>query len=244
MSSKKEIWKAIDFKGKKPSVRYAVSSHGRFGVMDDNGSVEVRSFRPQNSGHRYNYKIDGKSHSLFVHKEVARAFVKKPSPKHSLIIRKDHNYGNAGADNLQWVTRADHRAHVTNSPVAVRARKKRVIVESPTAKIFNAKTVKEVKRLIWDPKRKLTFKQIAQKYGVSEMQIYRLKSGELWYHVRVENEPLHKKYKENAENILWQEKQGPEKKEKKKRKKEEKKLKKELKKLHKKEKKNKKKNKH
>jgi hypothetical protein len=242
MSSKKETWKAIEFKGKKPSVRYAVSSNGRFGVMDDKGSVEVRSFRPQSSGHRYNYKIDGKSHSLFVHKEVARAFVKKPSPKHSLIIRKDHNYSNASADNLQWATSAEHRAHVTNSPVALRARKKRAIVESPTAKVFDAKTVKEVKRLIWDPKRKLTFKQIAKKYGVSEMQIYRLKSGELWYHIRVENEPLHKKFKENSENILWQEKKKHSgEKENKKKRKEEKKLRKELKKQHKKEKKNKKK---
>jgi hypothetical protein len=247
MSSKKEIWKAIDFKSKKPSVRYAVSSHGRFGVMDDKGRVEIRSFKPQENGHRYNYKINGKSHSFFVHKEVARAFVKKPSHKHSFIIRKDHNYNNASAENLQWVTPDEHRAHVSNSPVAIRSRKKRAIVESPTAKVFDEKTAREVKRLIWDPKRKLTYKQIAKKYGVSEMQIYRMKSGEIWYHIRVENEPLHKRYKENSENIQWQEKQGkkssPEKKEKKK-KKAERKIKKVLKKLRKKEKKNKKKNRH
>jgi hypothetical protein len=245
MNSKKEVWKAIEFKSKKPSVRYAVSNHGRFGVMNDRGGVEVRSFRPQNNGHRYNYKIDGKSHSLFVHKEVAKAFVKKPSARHSLIIRKDHNYNNASAENLQWVTRSEHRAHVSNSPLAIRSRKKRAITESPTAKVFDAKTVREVKRLIWDPKRKLTYKQIARKYGVSEMQIYRMKSGELWYHIRVENEPLHKKYKENSENIQWLEKQGrkshSEKKEKKKKKKAERKLEKVLKKLRKKEKKNKKK---
>ena len=49
-----------------------------------------------------------------------------------------------------------------------------------------------VKKLIWDPKRKLTYKQIAQKYKVSEMQIYRIKSGELWFHVKVDNEPENK----------------------------------------------------
>jgi DNA-binding Xre family transcriptional regulator len=31
-----------------------------------------------------------------------------------------------------------------------------------------------------DPKRKLTYKQLAEKYGVSEMTLYRIKSGENW----------------------------------------------------------------
>jgi DNA-binding Xre family transcriptional regulator len=35
-----------------------------------------------------------------------------------------------------------------------------------------------------DPKRKLTFKQLAEKYGVSEMTLYRIKSGENWGKVK------------------------------------------------------------
>lgn len=208
MSNKKEIWKAIDFKSKKPSVRYAVSNHGRFGVMDKNNKVEVRTFKPQNGSYRYNYKIDGKSKAIFIYKEVAKAFVKRNSPKHILVIRKDHNYLNDHADNLKWVTADEHKKHVTFSPNSVKARKKKAIIVSSTAKVFNEKSVREVKKLIWDPKRKLTFKQIADKYGVSEMQIYRIKSGELWFHVKVENEPLNKKYKQNLENIAYQEKQN------------------------------------
>lgn len=208
MSSKKEVWKLINFQGKKPSVAYAVSNHGRFGVKHSDGKVEVRTFKPQAGGYRYNYKINGQSKSLFVYKEVAKAFLKKNSPKHSLVIRKDHNYLNDAADNLKWVTPSEHKKHVTFSPNSVKARQKKAILVSSTAKVFDEKTAKEVKKLIWDPKRKLTFKQIAAKYRVSEMQVYRIKSGELWFHVRVENEPVHKKYKQNLQNIAYQEKQA------------------------------------
>jgi len=206
MSNKKEIWKQISFHGKKPSIHYAVSNHGRFGVMDSKGNVEVRTFKPQAGGYRYNFKIDGKSKAIFVYKEVAKAFIKKNSPKQTLILRKDHNYLNDSADNLKWATPAEHKAHVTNSPKSIESRAKRAITKSHTAKVFNEKTIKEVKKLIWDPKRKLTFKQIAAKFGVSEMQIYRIKTGELWFHVHVENEPVSKRYKENLQNIAFHEK--------------------------------------
>ena len=39
--------------------------------------------------------------------------------------------------------------------------------------------------MIWDPKRKLTHKQLAEKFGVSEMQLHRIKSGENWGHINV-----------------------------------------------------------
>jgi hypothetical protein len=204
MGNKKEVWKKITFTGKKPNVAYAVSNHGRFGVMQDKGKVEVRTFKPQDGGYRYNYKINGKSKAIFVYKEVAKNFVKKSSPKQSLVIRKDHNYLNDSADNLKWVTPAQHREHVTFSPNSIRSRKKRAITVSYTAKVFDENTAREVKKLIWDPKRTLTYKQIAKKYKVSEMQIYRIKSGELWFHVKVANEPITKKYKQNLENIAYQ----------------------------------------
>ncbi len=206
--SSKEIWKPIVFQGKKPSIRYAVSNQGRFGVMDEKGHVEVRTFKPQEGGYRYNFKIDGQSKALFVYKEVAKAFLKKPSPKHSLVIRKDHNYLNDKLSNLKWATPAEHKHHVTFSPRSIEARTKKAITKSYTAKVFNEKSIKEVKKLIWDPKRKLTFKQIAEKFGVSEMQIYRIKTGELWYNVRVENEPINKRYKENLQNISFQQKKA------------------------------------
>jgi hypothetical protein len=202
--SKKEIWKLISFKGKKPGIPYAVSNLGRFGVMRGKNNIDVRTFKPQNGTHRYNYKLNGESKAIFIYKEVARAFVKQPSSKHSMIIRKDHNYLNHSADNLKWVTPQEHKMHVTFSPNSVTARKRKAITISGTAKVFDEKKAKEVKKLIWDPKRTMTYKQIAKKYKVSEMQIYRIKNGELWFHVKVDNEPVTQKYKRNLKNIALQ----------------------------------------
>lgn len=206
MSSKKEIWKKIDFKGKKPSVRYMVSSLGHFGVKNEDGKIEVRKFKPQNGVYRYNFKINGEQRTLFVHKEVAKAFLPNKSSKKTMLIHKDHNYLNNAVSNLKWATPEKHREHVIFSPNAIRSRNKRAYTESPTSKVFTEKKVVEVKKLIWDPKRKLTYKQIAAKYKVSEMQIYRIKSGELWFHVKVANEPENKRYKQNLLNIEYQNK--------------------------------------
>ena len=76
-----------------------------------------------------------------------------------------------------------------------------MIRKSKHAKVLDEKTVRELKSMIWDPKRKLSLKGIAARFGVSEMQIYRIKNGEFWFHIHVEHEPLHAKYKQNQKNL-------------------------------------------
>lgn len=207
MNNKKEIWKSITVNGQKPSVPYMISNHGHFGVLlDKKGNVERRSFKPTAGTYRYNIRQKGKSVAIFLYKEVAKAFLKKPSPKHTLIIHKDHNYLNDHVDNLKWATPKEHRAHVTFSPNAISSRKKKAIVKSVHSIVLNEKSVTALKKLIWSPDRKLSYKKIAEKFGVSEMQIYRIKNGQFWYHIRVENEPLHPKHKQNLSNIAFHEK--------------------------------------
>ena len=46
-----------------------------------------------------------------------------------------------------------------------------------------------IKKKIWDPVRKTRLKLIASQFDISEMQLYRIKSGENWSHIRVPNEP-------------------------------------------------------
>jgi hypothetical protein len=207
MSNKKEIWKSITIDGKKPTVHYVISNHGRFGVIHSGTKkVEVRTFKPTDGNYRFNTRQNGKNRAIFISREVARAYLKKPSPKHTFIIHKDHNYLNNHVDNLKWVLAPEHRQHTTFSPNAILARQRKAITKSLHARVFNEKSIKTLKKMIWDPKRKLSYRQLAEKFGVSEMQIYRIKTGQFWYHVRVENEPLHEKYKQNLSNIAFHEK--------------------------------------
>ncbi len=205
MSNKKEIWKAISIDGKKPTVPYMISNHGRFGVMI-NGKVEVRQFKPTGGNYRYNTRQNGKNKAIFLYKEVARAFLKKPSLKYKFIIHKDHNYLNDDVTNLKWATHEEHRAHTSQSPRSLLSRQKKAITSSTHSKVLSEKNVIALKKMIWDPKRKLSFSKLAEKFGVSEMQIYRIKNGEFWYHIKVDNEPLHAKYKRNLSNISYHEK--------------------------------------
>ncbi len=205
MSHKKEIWKPITINGKKTKIAYMISNHGHFGVMN-NGKIEVRTFKPIAGVYRYNMRLNGTTKAIFLTKETANAFIKKPSSKHRLVIHKDHNYLNNHADNLVWVTPQAHRLHIAKSPKSVLARQKNAITKSVHAHVLNEKTVLALKKMIWDPKRKLSFKKLAEKFGVSEMQVYRIKSGEFWYHVKVDNEPVRAKYKQNLSNVLYHEK--------------------------------------
>lgn len=208
MSNKKEIWKAFTIDGKKPSVPYMISNHGRFGVLGKDGKVQVRNFKPTAGTYRFNTRQNGKNRAVFLSREVAKAFLKKPSAKHNQVIHKDHDYLNDHVDNLRWATVEEHRKHTSMSPKAVQARNRKAIVKSSHSVVMDEKTATALKRMIWDPKRKLSYKQLAEKFGVSEMQIYRLKNGLFWYHIRVENEPLHAKHKQNLANIAWQEKRA------------------------------------
>jgi hypothetical protein len=209
MGDKKEIWKHIKVDGRKPKVPYVISNHGRFGVKPEGAKqVEVRTFKPTAGNYRYNTRQDGKNKAIFISREVANAFLNKTSSKHIFIIHKDHNYLNNHVDNLKWVSAEEHRRHTTFSPNSVLARARKAITQSKHAKVLNEKTVEALKKIMWDPKRKLSFKKLAEKFGVSEMQIYRIKSGRFWYHVRVENEPMNPKYKQNLINISYQEKKA------------------------------------
>jgi len=209
MGHKKEIWKYIKVGRKTPKIPYAVSNHGRFGVMPKGTTkVEVRTFKPTDGVYRFNTRQNGKNKAIFLTREVALAFLEKPSSKHTFIIHKDHNYLNDHVNNLKWALNSEHRAHTTFSPNAILARQKKVIITSRHSKILNEKTAMALKKMIWDPKRKLPFKQIAAKFGVSEMQIYRIKTGIFWYHVKVDNEPIHEKYKQNLNNIAYHQKKA------------------------------------
>lgn len=208
MSNKKEIWKTFTIDGKKPSVPYVISSHGRFGVLGKDGDVQVRRFKPTAGTYRFNTRQNGRNRAVFLSREVARAFLKRPSGKHSQVIHRDHNYLNDHVDNLKWATVEEHRRHTSMSPKAVQARNRKAIVKSSHSMVMDEKTATALKKMIWDPKRSLSYKQLADKFGVSEMQIYRIKKGQFWYHIRVPNEPLHAKYKQNLANIAWQEKKA------------------------------------
>ena len=180
-----ETWKPIQFTGyKKLRKKYAVSSLGRAASFSEkiekDGKVLTGSVT---SGYRtLNLHIDGGNGTIYIHREVAKMFCKKNSPKHKFVIHINHKKKDNHYKNLKWATLDEVSSHQQFSPEKI-AYKKRQANKTEGLKL-NAEQVKAIKAIIKDPKRKLTYKQLAAKYKVSEMTLYRIKSGENWGRIK------------------------------------------------------------
>ncbi len=176
-----EVWKPLTFSGwKLLRNRYAVSSSGRIAsykkdILEDgkvlSGSLTT-GYRTLNL-HRPNNKG-----TLYIHREMARIFLDKPSPKHKYVIHRNHNKLDNSIKNLRWTTLEQMIGHQQGSPAKI-AYKEKQANKTEGLKLA-ASQVKKIKGILNNKKRTITIKQLAKNYGVSEMTMYRIKSGENW----------------------------------------------------------------
>ena len=182
---KNEVWKPIKMDSQNISHRrYAVSSLGRAASFRTNlyedGKVLNGSIT---SGYRtLNLHFEVGNGTIYLHREIARLFCKKKSPKYKFVIHINHKKKDNHYKNLKWATLDEVSSHQQFSPEKI-AYKKRQANRTEGLKL-NATQVKAIKDIIKNPKRKLTYKQLAAKYKVSEMTLYRIKSGENWGRVK------------------------------------------------------------
>ncbi len=176
-----EQWKQLQFRGSKSlNKKYAMSSLGRAAsyyndIFEDgkilNGSITT--------GYRtLNLHADGANYTMYFHREIARLFLTRPSQREKYVIHLNYNKTDNSIKNLQWASQFDLGRHHKTSPV-VGDNKKTRKVRSVGLKL-SIPQVKALKTAIESPVRKLTYKQLAEKYNISLMTIYRIKSGESW----------------------------------------------------------------
>lgn len=176
-----EAWKPLSFSGSKElRNHYAVSSSGRIAsykedVYEDgkllNGSLTT--------GYKtLNLHRPGHKGTLYIHREIAKLFLKKSSVKYKYVIHKNHNKLDNAVKNLEWATLEQMIEHQQKSPAKI-AYKKRQATKEAGLKL-TAMQVRKIKDLLNKETRKLTIRQLADKYEVSEMTMYRIKSGENW----------------------------------------------------------------
>jgi len=177
---KGEKW--ITMKGYKGAdgQRYAISSHGRFiSFWDsyDNGYFLKHSF-----ARKYpiiSLRKDGKGHTFLIHRLVAEYFCKRSSSKQNFVVHLNHKKDDNVAKNLKWVNHDDFIKHVRKHPSWYA---NRAITTGKGHKLTTEK-VKQIKRKIAAGKTQM--RVIAKQFGISEMQLYRIKNGENWAHVKI-----------------------------------------------------------
>lgn len=180
-----EIWKQIQFTGHKLlRKKYAVSSHGRAASYTESVEKDGKLLNGSlTSGYKtLNLHIEDGNGTIYIHREVARQFCKKNSPKHKFVIHINHKKKDNNYKNLKWATLDEVSEHQQKSPEKI-AYKRRQASRTEGLKL-NAAQVRTIKEMIRNPKRKLTYKQMAAKYKVSEMTLYRIRSGENWSKVK------------------------------------------------------------
>lgn len=179
-----ETWKPLVFSGwKQLRNRYAVSSLGRIASYKDDlvktgkvlsgslttGYRTLNLHRPNNKG------------TLYIHREMATLFLKKPSTGHKYVIHRNHNKLDNKVGNLRWTTLDQMIEHQQSSPAKI-AYKEKQATRTEGLKL-TASNVKKIKNILKSKKREITIRQLAENYGVSEMTMYRIKSGENWSRV-------------------------------------------------------------
>lgn len=176
-----ETWKPLKFEGSETMRnRYALSSQGRAASYKEDIFEDGKLLKGSlTSGYRtLNLRVGNKSNTLYLHREAARLFHKKKSPKQKYVIHVNHNKTDNHIDNLKWATQKEANEHQQNSPN--KATYKKMQVKKAKGLKLNAAQVKIIKAILANPKRKLTHRQLADKYKITPMTIYRIKSGENW----------------------------------------------------------------
>lgn len=190
----KEEWKEFipELKTRK---KYFVSNYGNVKAVhlnEEGKKVEKKLNGSFIDGYRYlafSRKKKGEQrkgiHYSF-HYLVGLLFLEKEK-KHSNVIHLDYNRSNNIVTNLKWVTYMEMLEHTKKSPKVIEAKKK--LVEFNKQRDGHKLTKNDIIRLkkkLFEPGRKVKNKTLAKEFGISEMQLYRIKMRQNWAHVEVE----------------------------------------------------------
>jgi len=178
-----ELWKDIEMvdDGKPRKKKYAVSNYGRVvSYTEDIESGKLLKFGIIEGYHVLTLTCKIK-YSRCVHKLVAHYFLPEPDTEQKYVIHFDFNKQNNSFKNLQWASREEVFQHQSHNPKVQHARK--FHARRSKGPKLTAAQVKRLKKIIHDPNRKRTYAQIAKRYGISQMQLYRIKAGRDWAHI-------------------------------------------------------------
>lgn len=172
--------------------RYAISNYGRlisFNKRFEDGRLLKGGMLEGYKIFRYRINNNGKfiyKHKFF-YRLVAENFLEKESDEHTHILHLNYIKTNDSAYNLKWATLSEKMEHHKENPNILRAREKQKIQnKNRDGHKLTITQVMLLKKRLANPKNKTRMKILARQFGISEMQLHRIKTGENWGHVKVE----------------------------------------------------------
>ena len=175
-----EEWRDFNLNDCDPKLMaYSISNYGQIRIKTKTQTVYrfFTKFAIASGFRMFFYKKIGNKHaSFYLHRAVAILFIKNDENK-KFVIHIDHDPFNNAITNLKWVDRSELSSHQQKNP-------KRKTKEG--YKLTEGR-VRIIKKKLANPENKTRVKMIAKQFGVSTMQIWRIKSGENWGHVKIDD---------------------------------------------------------
>lgn len=177
-----ERWMLIAFDGVEQAPNYQVSNYGRLRSFQSGpegviikGSV-IQGYRS------LNIRAGGKTMNRYVHKLVAQYFLEPDKSECTYVLHLDHDKLNNRAQNLRWATKEEMVEHNRDNPNVVNRTQPR---RTSNYKLTESKVLM-IKKLLRNDKNRL--KMIARQFGITHTQLNRIRSGENWRHVVLDDE--------------------------------------------------------
>lgn len=170
-----EKWKEIEFDDNiSENEKFKISNYGR--IINCKTQKEFLVKKYYINGYQnlpLKQKKNGKLTSRYVHKLVAEHFLEKKDG--ICVIHLNYDKKDNRIENLKWATKKEKEIHQFSNPEF-----KNIVRKKPSNAKLTETRVKLIKRKINDPNRRTRLKMIAKQFGISEMQLYRIKTGENW----------------------------------------------------------------
>jgi len=189
-----EVFKEITI-AEKLQLRYAISNYGRLvSFTDDINEGRIIKGSKQDGYRIWKYTTRDKKNKLrykhkFYYRLVAEYFIPKISDEQVYVLHLDRNRANDHISNLKWATKEEMLLHNKKSPFVIEARKKQLAdIYAKRLHKGNKLTSTEVmliKKILLNPNRKTRLKILAKRFGVSEMTLHRIRTGENWGHINI-----------------------------------------------------------
>lgn len=171
----------IDVEGVEHPPRYEVSNFGRLRSFQNNEKGEIIKGSVIQGYKSLNIRLPkGKSFNRYVHKLVAEKFVSKNSPDHKFVIHLDFDKQSNHFENLKWVTKDEMVAHNKLNPAVIN---KPIPRRTKNYKLTETK-VRMIKKMLQHDSTRL--KMIAKQFGITHTQLNRIRSGENWGYVKID----------------------------------------------------------
>lgn len=183
-----EKWVAIKFDGVENPPRYEVSNFGRMKSFQNDPKEGTLINGSTIQGYRsLNIRTGGKTINRYFHKLVAELFLDREHADQTYVIHLDHDKKNNHFQNLKWVSKEEMIEHNRSSPNILN---REIPRRTRNYKLTESK-VKMIKKLLKNEKNRL--KMIAKQFGITHTQLNRIRSGENWKHVTIDDDTPNEK---------------------------------------------------